>query len=61
MSASPLDAHVRFDTHPLHTSAVTATVTGSQHTLARTLLTAHGFEPVDDRTLVMARIDREEP
>ncbi|BDH07233.1 DUF317 domain-containing protein [Streptomyces seoulensis] len=61
MPASPLDAHVRFDTHPLHTSAVTATVTGSQHTLARALLTARGFEPVDDHTLVMARIDREEP
>ncbi|WSQ12887.1 DUF317 domain-containing protein [Streptomyces sp. NBC_01231] len=40
---------------------MTATLTGSRQNLARGLLTAHGFEALDDCTFVMSRIDREEP
>ncbi|NIY65629.1 DUF317 domain-containing protein [Streptomyces malaysiensis] len=61
MTTPAIDAHVRLDTHPRHSSAVTATLTGTRHDLTRGLLTAHGFEALDHRTLVMARIDREEP
>lgn len=53
--------HVRLDTHPTHPSAVIASLTGAQQDLARRLLIAGGFEALDDHTLVMARIDREEP
>ncbi|MEU6243998.1 hypothetical protein [Streptomyces sp. NPDC047024] len=56
-----MDTHVRLDTHPTHPSAVTATLTGTQQQLALALLTARGFEPFDDHTLVLARIDHEEP
>ncbi|NUS85358.1 MAG: DUF317 domain-containing protein [Streptomyces sp.] len=55
------DAHVRLDAHPTHTSAVTATITGPGQNLARALLTARGFEALNEDTLVMARIDHEEP
>jgi len=55
------EAYVRFDTHPRHTSAVTATITGPGQELARAALTARGFEALDDNSLVMARIDHEEP
>ncbi|MFI2204599.1 DUF317 domain-containing protein [Streptomyces sp. NPDC020192] len=61
MTTPSIDAHVRFDTNPSHPSAVTATLTGTRRDLARGLLTAQGFEALDDHTLVMARIDREEP
>ncbi len=61
MTTPSINAHVRLDTHPRHSSAVTATLTGTRHDLARGLLTAHGFEALDDHILVMARIDREEP
>jgi hypothetical protein len=56
-----IDAHVRLDTHPSHSSAVAATLTGTRHRTAHALLAARGFEPVADRTLVLARIDHEEP
>jgi hypothetical protein len=55
------DVHVRFDTHPAHTSAVTAHLTGSAAGIARDLLASRGFECLDDHTLVLARIDHEEP
>lgn len=61
MSDHPIDAHVRFDTHPAHTSAVTATLTGTHHRAAQALLAARGFENLDDHTMVLARIDHEEP
>ncbi|MER6355300.1 hypothetical protein ABT186_26655 [Streptomyces sp. NPDC001634] len=61
MTTPSIDAHVRLDTHPAHPSAVTATLTGTRQDLARGLLTTCGFDPLDDRTMVMARIDREEP
>ncbi|MDX2553272.1 MULTISPECIES: DUF317 domain-containing protein [Streptomyces] len=61
MSGHPIDAHVRFDTHPAHTSAVTAALTGTHHRAAQALLAARGFEPLDEHTMVVARIDHEEP
>ncbi len=61
MSTPSTDAHVRLDTHPVHPSAVTATITSPRHDLARGLLIAHGFEAHGDHALVMARIDHEEP
>ncbi|MGW0710509.1 hypothetical protein ACWD4G_31905 [Streptomyces sp. NPDC002643] len=60
MPDNPVDAHVRLDTHPAHPSAVTATLTGSQHHIAQALLAAHGFENLDEHTMVLARIDSEE-
>ncbi|MER7315938.1 MULTISPECIES: DUF317 domain-containing protein [Streptomyces] len=42
-------------------SAVTATITGTPTRTIQALLTIHGFEPLDEQTMVMARIDREEP
>ncbi|WP_416986162.1 DUF317 domain-containing protein [Streptomyces sp. T028] len=61
MTTPSADAHVRLDAHPTHTSAVTATITGPGQNLARALLTASGFEALNEDTLVMARIDHEEP
>jgi hypothetical protein len=40
---------------------VTATLTGTRHRTAHALLTARGFDAVDEHTLVLARIDHEEP
>ncbi|MFJ8112358.1 DUF317 domain-containing protein [Streptomyces sp. NPDC096132] len=59
MTSPSADAYVRLDTHPTHTSAVTATITGSQREPAHAVLTAHGSEAPHDETLVLARIDHE--
>jgi hypothetical protein len=56
-----IDAHVRLDTHPRHPSAVVATVTGTDRHIAHAHLTVRGFDSVTEHTLVMARIDHEEP
>lgn len=56
-----INAHVRLDTHPTHPSAVTATVTGHHAHVAFVALEADGWEAVAADTLVLARIDREEP
>ncbi|MFD5128942.1 DUF317 domain-containing protein [Streptomyces olindensis] len=61
MTTPSIDAHVRLDTHPTHPSAVTATLTGTRHRTAHALLTTRGFETIDEHTLVLARIDHEEP
>ncbi|MFP8959229.1 DUF317 domain-containing protein [Streptomyces nanhaiensis] len=61
MTTPSTDTHVHLDTHPAHPSAVTAALTGPRHRAAHAFLTAHGFEPVDQHTLVLARIDHEEP
>lgn len=60
MTTPVIDAHVRLDTHPAHSSAVTATLAGTRHRTAHALLAARGFEAVDEHTLVLARIDHEE-
>lgn len=40
---------------------MTATLTGTHHRAAQALLAARGFENLDDHTMVLARIDHEEP
>ncbi|MFF5257149.1 DUF317 domain-containing protein [Streptomyces leeuwenhoekii] len=61
MNTPFINAHVRLDTHPTHPSAVTATVTGHHAHVAFVALEADGWEAVAADTLVLARIDREEP
>ncbi|MYU06167.1 DUF317 domain-containing protein [Streptomyces sp. SID8366] len=61
MASSPIDAHVRLDTHPVHASAVTATITGSQAHIPRLALEDGNWTVVDKNVLVLARIDHEEP
>lgn len=55
------DPHLRLDLLDGRPSAVTATLTGTLTHTVRALLALHGFEPLDDTTMVMTRIDREEP
>ncbi|MBC9715706.1 DUF317 domain-containing protein [Streptomyces sp. TRM66268-LWL] len=52
--------HLRLDLLDGRPGAVTATITGTPTHTVRALLAVHGFEPLDDTTMVMARIDREE-
>ncbi|MGW0651928.1 hypothetical protein ACWD4T_24460 [Streptomyces umbrinus] len=61
MTTPAIDAHVRLDTHPAHSSAVAATLAGTRHRTAHALLAARGFEAADEHTLVLARIDHEKP
>ncbi|MBN3933033.1 DUF317 domain-containing protein [Streptomyces verrucosisporus] len=60
MTAPYSGTHIRLDIHPVHPNAVTAILTGPRHHAAHALLTTHGFEPTDQHTLVLARIDHEE-
>ncbi|OKJ72210.1 DUF317 domain-containing protein [Streptomyces sp. CB02460] len=53
--------HIRLDLYQEHSSAVTATITGTPTRTLHALLTLHGFEPLDEQTMVLARIDSEEP
>ncbi|MER5440109.1 DUF317 domain-containing protein [Streptomyces sp. NPDC002790] len=53
--------HLRLDLLNGRPSAVTATITGTPTHTVRALLALHGFVPLNDTTMVMARIDREEP
>ncbi|MFJ2794052.1 DUF317 domain-containing protein [Streptomyces sp. NPDC087290] len=61
MTTSSIDAHVRLDSHPAHSSAVTASLTGTQAHVAHVALEADGWVAVAENILVLARIDREEP
>ncbi|WP_198358298.1 DUF317 domain-containing protein [Streptomyces fildesensis] len=61
MSTLSLDAHVLVDTHPTHASAVTAVLTGSQAHIPHVGLEAANWHVVAPNTLVLARIDHEEP
>ncbi|MFJ4572039.1 DUF317 domain-containing protein [Streptomyces sp. NPDC088846] len=56
-----IDAHVRLDSHPAHSSAVTAALTGAQAHVAHMALEADGWVAVAENILVLARIDHEEP
>ncbi|MER6274270.1 DUF317 domain-containing protein [Streptomyces sp900105755] len=58
---SSIDAHVRLDTHPIHPSAVTAVLAGTQAHVAQLGLEAADWTAVADNVLVLVRIDREEP
>ncbi|MGV9884534.1 hypothetical protein [Streptomyces sp. NPDC003006] len=55
------DAHVHLALHPQHPSAVVATLTGTKLHTARATLTSEGFRPVSDDTMLLVRIDHEEP
>ncbi|MEV5979682.1 hypothetical protein [Streptomyces sp. NPDC052114] len=55
------DAHVRLTLHPQHPSAVVATLTGSTQHTARATLSSEGFRPIGDGTMLLVRIDHEEP
>ncbi|MGP3756873.1 DUF317 domain-containing protein [Streptomyces sp. IBSNAI001] len=61
MTTPSIDAHVRLDVHPTHSSAVTAVLTGSQAHIACVALEADNWSVVGKNTLVLARIDHEEP
>jgi hypothetical protein len=61
LTTPSIDAHVRLDIHPTHPSAVVATVTGTARHVAHAHLSVRGFETVNEHTLVLARIDHEEP
>ncbi|MFJ4338582.1 DUF317 domain-containing protein [Streptomyces sp. NPDC088915] len=54
-------AHVRFSLHPDHHPAVLATATGPTADAARSHLHDAGFRSTSSTTMVLARIDREEP
>ncbi|MDF9816712.1 DUF317 domain-containing protein [Streptomyces sp. SPB162] len=61
MTTPSIDAHVRLDVHPTHSSAVTATLTGPQAHIPQLGLEAADWHVVSDNTLVLVRIDHEEP
>lgn len=61
MTTPSIDAHVRLDIHPVHSSAVTAALTGTQAHVAHMALEADGWVAVAENILVLARIDHEEP
>ncbi|MFD9288385.1 DUF317 domain-containing protein [Streptomyces sp. NPDC060030] len=61
MTTPSIDAHVRLDVHPHHSSAVTAVLTGSQAHIAHVALEAGNWSVLGQNTLVLARIDHEEP
>ncbi|MFF5719349.1 DUF317 domain-containing protein [Streptomyces buecherae] len=55
------NANVLFTAHPTHATAVIATVSEDLHLAAEAVLAVHGFEPVTERTWLLARIDHHEP
>ncbi|MFE0136968.1 DUF317 domain-containing protein [Streptomyces sp. NPDC059037] len=55
------DAHVHLALHPQHPSAVVATLTGNTLHTARATLASEGFRPASDDTMLLVRIDHEEP
>ncbi|MET9507648.1 DUF317 domain-containing protein [Streptomyces flavidovirens] len=61
MTTPSIDAHVRLDVHPTHPSAVTAVLTGSQAHIPHVGLEAADWTVVAENTLVLIRIDHEEP
>lgn len=61
MSDPATDVQVHLELHHRHPSAITATLTGSAGHLARALLSTSGFRPTDSRTMLLVRIDHEEP
>ncbi|MFD9484627.1 DUF317 domain-containing protein [Streptomyces sp. NPDC059991] len=55
------DVHVDLSLHPEHPSAVVAHLDGPQLHTARATLASEGFRPVNDTTMLLVRIDHEEP
>ncbi len=58
---APADAHIRFTLHPDHHPAVIATTSGPTSDAARSDLHDLGFRSTGPATMVLARIDRENP
>ncbi|MEU2874208.1 DUF317 domain-containing protein [Streptomyces olivoreticuli] len=56
-----LDARVHLARHRGHPDAIAATITGPDTRTASALLSVHGFRPAHEQTMVLARIDHEEP
>ncbi|MEU7415059.1 DUF317 domain-containing protein [Streptomyces antibioticus] len=61
MPYAPADAHVSFTLHPDHHPGVLATTSGPTSDAARSHLHDRGFRSTGPDTMVLARIDREEP
>lgn len=61
MPYAPADAHIRFTLHPDHHPAVIATTSGPTRDAAPSHLHDLGFRSTGPTTMVLARIDREEP
>ncbi|MBB4984217.1 DUF317 domain-containing protein [Streptomyces nymphaeiformis] len=61
MPYASANAHVHFALHPDHQPAVIATTTGPTADAARSHLYDHGFRSTGPATMVLARIDLEEP
>ncbi|MGW4051382.1 DUF317 domain-containing protein [Streptomyces sp. NPDC004779] len=61
MPYAPANAHIRFALHPDHHPAVIATTTGPTADAARSHLHDHGWRSTGPATMVLARIDCEEP
>ncbi|MET9430031.1 DUF317 domain-containing protein [Streptomyces sp. NPDC003036] len=61
MPYAPADAHIRFTLHPDHHPAVIAATSGPTSDAARSHLHDLGWRSTDPTTMVLARIDREEP
>lgn len=61
MLHAPADAHIRLALHADHLPSVTATATGPTADAARSHLYDLGFRTTGPTTMVLARIDREEP
>ncbi|BAU87989.1 hypothetical protein SLA_7123 [Streptomyces laurentii] len=61
MPYAPADAHIHFALHSDHHPGVIATATGPTADAARSHLHDLGFRSTSPTTMVLARIDREEP
>ncbi|GAA3389113.1 DUF317 domain-containing protein [Streptomyces roseoviridis] len=61
MPYAPADAHIHFALHPDHHSGVIATTSGPTADAARSHLQDLGWRSTSPTTMVLARIDREEP
>ncbi|MEW2583033.1 DUF317 domain-containing protein [Streptomyces virginiae] len=61
MSHASVDAHIRFTLHPEHHPSVIATTSGPTSDAARSHLHDLGFRSTGPDTMVLARIDHEEP
>ncbi|MFG3348643.1 DUF317 domain-containing protein [Streptomyces sp. NPDC048018] len=61
MPHAPADAHIRFALRPDHHPSVIATTSGPTADAARSHLHDLGWRSISPATMVLARIDREEP
>uniref|UniRef100_A0AAU2K146 DUF317 domain-containing protein n=1 Tax=Streptomyces sp. NBC_00049 TaxID=2903617 RepID=A0AAU2K146_9ACTN len=59
--ATPDTHNVHLALHPDHSSAVIATISTPDRYLARAVLAEYGFRPTSNDSMVLARIDHDEP